>query len=202
MLLEGNFQCFCFLLFSQISMGFSLSPRDKAFNIFDYFVYFLIIWFAVISCFLAKKRLAQYILDSWRTSFKGLLAFSLTNTVRSLALGALHSLLRDHPLQLPLLFGVETVYLIIMLLSMGYWRAHMVSFKVSFNVGFALLRMALQATLYLQQSEYLVGSGSSPYYLVEDILGTIINLYMILFYLATFWSIIFEFVELIRPLHS
>ena len=89
-------------------MGFSLNPRDKALNVLNYLVFFFVTWFSVVSCFLAywlSRRLAEYILDNWRVRVRGLLSFSLANAGRMLVFGALHSLLRDHPAQLPLLLG-------------------------------------------------------------------------------------------------
>ena len=109
LLLDGNLQYFCFLLFSQISLGFSLNPRDKFLNVLNYLFYFVIIFVSVVSCFMAywlSRRLAKYLLDNWKTKLYGLLAYSLTNAVRMLVLGALHSLLRSHPAQLPLLLSV------------------------------------------------------------------------------------------------
>jgi hypothetical protein len=109
MLLDGNLQYFFFLLFSQISMGYSLNPKDKAINVLNYLIYFLVIWFSVVSCFLSyyfNTKLAKYVLDNWKTSIIGMLTFSLTNAVRLLVTGALHSLLRNHSLVLPILFVV------------------------------------------------------------------------------------------------
>jgi len=108
MLLDGNLQYFCFLLFSQIAMGFSLNPKDKALTALNYIIYFFIIWFSVVSsflCFYLNKKLTKYILDNWRTRVFGLLTYSITNAVRMVLLGALHSLLRSHDLQLPILMG-------------------------------------------------------------------------------------------------
>ena len=108
MLLDGNLQYFFFLLFSQISRGFSLNPKDKALNALNYIVYFFVLWFAVVSCFLCyyiNRKLTKYILDNWRTRVFGLLTYSITNAIRMLILGAIHSLLRSHHLQLPLLMG-------------------------------------------------------------------------------------------------
>ena len=53
LLLDGNLQYFCFLLFSQTQLGFSLNPRDKMLNVLNYMLYFFIVWFSVVSCFLA-----------------------------------------------------------------------------------------------------------------------------------------------------
>ena len=108
MLLDGNLQYFCFLMFTQISKGFSLNPRDKILNVVNYMIYFIIIWFAVVSCFLSyyiNKKLTKYILDNWRTRVMGLLTYSLSNAFRMLIFGGIHSLLRAHPAQLPILFG-------------------------------------------------------------------------------------------------
>ena len=155
LLLDGNLQYFCFLLFSQTSLGFSLNPRDKFLNVLNYLFYFVIIWVSVVSCFLAywlSRRLAKYLLDNWRTKLYGLLAYSLTNTVRMLILGALHSLLRSHPTQLPLLLSAEAIYVTFLVFCMSYWRAHRVSFKIWFTVFFSMLRMGMQAILIIQQS--------------------------------------------------
>jgi hypothetical protein len=89
-----------------MSLGFSLTPKDKIFNVLSYFLYFIIIWLSVVSCFMAyyiNKKLTKYILDNWRTRVNGLLAYSLTNAIRMLIFGAVHSLLRHSSLQLPLL---------------------------------------------------------------------------------------------------
>ena len=109
MLLDGNLQYFCFLLFSQLSLGFSLSPKDKMLNVLNYFFYFFVVWFSVVSCFLSyflNRRLTKYILDNWKIRVKGLLGFSLTNAVRMLIFGAVHSLLRSHSSQLPILLSL------------------------------------------------------------------------------------------------
>ena len=106
LLLDGNLQYFFFLMFSQVHLSFSLSPRDKMLNVFNYLVYFLAIWLSVVSCFLSfylNKKLAKYILDNWRSRVHGLLTYSITNAIRMLIFGAIHSLLRNHPCQLPLL---------------------------------------------------------------------------------------------------
>ena len=108
LLLDGNLQYFFFLLFAQVRMGFSLSPRDKALNVLNYLVFFFVTWFSVVSCFLAywlSRQLSEYILDNWRTRMRGLLTYSMMNTVRMLIFGGIHSLLRSHWVQLPLLFG-------------------------------------------------------------------------------------------------
>ena len=97
MLLDGNLQYFCFLLFSQISKGFSLSPRDKILNVINYLIYFFIIWFSVVSiflCYYLSRKCSKYILNNWRTRINGLISYSVTNAVRMLVFGAVHSLLR------------------------------------------------------------------------------------------------------------
>ena len=127
LLLDGNLQYFCFLLFSQVSLGFSLNPRDKALNVLSYIIYFFIIWISVVSCFLAywlSRRVAKYILGNWRTRLHGLLACSMINISRALVLGGIHSLLRSHSIQLPLLLGCEVSYIVFLLLSMSFWKAH------------------------------------------------------------------------------
>lgn len=155
MLLDGNLQYFCFLLFSQISMGFSLTPKDKLFNVLNYLLYFFIIWFSVVSSFLSyylNKKLTKYILDNWRTRVVGLLTYSLTNTIRMMVFGAIHSLLRSSSAQLPILFATEILYVGFMILTMSYWRVHKVSYKVWFTVTFTMLRICLILSLMLQQS--------------------------------------------------
>jgi len=80
-------------------MGYSLTPKDKAFNVLNYLIYFLIFWFSLVCCFLSyyfNKKLAKYVLDNWKTSITGLLTFSLTNAGRLFVTGALHSLLRNY----------------------------------------------------------------------------------------------------------
>ena len=160
MLLDGNLQYFCFLLFSQISMGFSLNPKDKALTALNYLIYFFIIWFSVVSCFLCyylNKKLTKYILDNWRTRVFGLLAYSLTNAIRMLVFGAIHSLLRTSYWQLPLLLGFELVYAAFFVLSMSYWKIHKLAYKVWFTVVFSLLRICLLVMLWFQQSFQLEG---------------------------------------------
>ena len=163
LLLDGNLQYFCFLMFSQITLGFSLNPRDKILNVVNYMIYFFVVWFSVVSSFLAywmSRRLAKYILDNWKTKIYGLLSYSLVNAVRMIALGAIHSLMRSHSFQLPLLLIIQTFYVLFFIFSMNYWKAHRVSFKIWFTVVFSLLRIALQTVLILQQKGELVGSGS------------------------------------------
>ena len=161
MLLDGNLQYFCFLLFTQVQRGFSLNPRDRALTALNYIVYFFVIWFAVVSCFLSyylTKRLTQYILDNWRTRVKGLLTYSLSNTFRMLVFGGLHSLLRSHPAQLPLLMGAEVVYIVLMIFFMRYWRIHEVAYKVWFAILFAALRICLQISFLSIQAQGVLSS--------------------------------------------
>ena len=151
MLLDGNLQYFCFLLFTQVQRGFSLNSRDKALTALNYIVYFFIIWFAVVSCFLSyyvNKRLTKYILDNWRTRVMGLLTYSLSNAFRMLVFGGINSLLRSHPAQLPFLMGAEFVYVTFMLLLMRSWRVHKVAYKVWFAVIFAGIRICMQIIFY------------------------------------------------------
>ena len=141
-------------------MGFSLNPKDKALTALNYLIYFFIIWFSVVSCFLCyylNKKLTKYILDNWRTRVFGLLAYSLTNAIRMLVFGAIHSLLRASYWQLPLLLGFELVYGAFFILSMRYWKAHKLAYKVWFTVVFALLRICLLVMLWCQQSFQLEG---------------------------------------------
>ena len=196
LLLDGNLQYFCFLLFSQTQMGFSLNPRDKALNVLNYLLYFFLIWFSVVSCFLAywmTRKLAMYLLDNWRTKVYGLIAYSLTNTVRMLVLGAIHSLLRTSSTQLPLLLSAEAIYIAFLIFCMSYWRAHRVAFKVWFTVCFAMLRIALQGVLMLQQRGCM-GTGSEVDKTIEAILGFILVVYFILIYCGTIWSLVYEII--------
>ena len=151
MLLDGNLQYFCFLMFTQISKGFSLNPKDKILNVVNYMLYFIIIWFAVVSCFLSyyiNKKLTEYILDNWRTRVMGLLTYSLSNAFRMLIFGGIHSLLRAHPSQLPLLFGCEILYISFLIALMNYWSLHKVAYKVWFSVFFAGVRMCMQVIFF------------------------------------------------------
>ena len=127
LLLEGNLQYLCFLLFSQVSNSFSLSPRDKAFNVLNYLIFFIVIWVSVVSGFLAfwmSRKLAHYLLDNWKTRLRGLLAHCLTNTIRMFIIGAIHSLLRSHPAQLPLLLSIELLYIFFLIFFSSYWKMH------------------------------------------------------------------------------
>ena len=154
-LLDGNLQYFCFLLFTQISMGFSLNPRDKMLNVLNYLIYFVIIWVSVVSsflCYYLNKKLTKFVIDYWRTKINGLLAFSLVNTVRHLVMGALHSLLRSHSLQLPLLLGTEVVYMLFLLMMMKYWKTTKVAYRVWFTCIFIMLRVFLLIVLIVMQS--------------------------------------------------
>ena len=202
LLLDGNLQYFFFLLFAQVRMGFSLSPRDKALNVLNYFVFFFVTWFSVVSCFLAywlSRRLSEYILDNWKVRVRGLLSFSLANTGRMLVFGAIHSLLRDHPAQLPLLLGCEALYALVLALCMGHWRAHNVAFRIIFTLCFSLGRMAIQLVLIFQQHYGLPGSGSREEALCEDILLLLLVIYILGVYLAMVWDFVFEVIELLKP---
>ena len=154
LLLDGNLQYFFFLLFSQVRMGFSLNPRDKAINVLNYLFYLCVFWVSVVSCFLAywlSRHLGKNILKNWRVRLNGLLAYSLINTMRMLVFGGIHSLLRSHPIQLPLLLGSEVLYVMFLLFCMNFWRAHMVIWKILFTISFSFLRMAIQFILIFQQ---------------------------------------------------
>ena len=190
LLLDGNLQYFCFLLFSQVTMTFSFNFRDKMINVLNLLVYFLVIWFSVVSCFLAyyfNKKLAKYILGNWRTRINGLLTYSLTNAGRMLVFGAVHSLLRSHPAQLPLLMGLEILYVAFLICSMSLWRTHRVAYKAWFTVVFALVRVSLQLTLIIQQKAGVVGTGSASEALLEETIGFLLILYMAIFYVGTGW---------------
>ena len=192
LLLDGNLQYFFFLLFSQTSLSFSLNPRDKFLNVLNYMFYFVIILLSVVSCFWAywqSRRLANYLLDNWRTKLYGLLAYSLTNTVRMLVLGAFHSLLRSHPAQLPLLLSTEVIYIAFLIFCMGYWRAHRVAFKIWFTVLFSLLRMVIQTLMIFQQSfRDLQGKVEIK---LEVMFGFLLTIYFFTIYAATIWEILY-----------
>lgn len=120
----------------------------------NYLFYFLVIWFSVVSTFLAywlSRKLAKYVLDNWRTRIHGLLAASLITSCRMLIMGGTHSLLRSHSAQLPILLGIEVVYVSVFLFFMKFWRAHKVAYRIWFTVCFALLRTCLLVLLILQQ---------------------------------------------------
>ena len=202
LLLEGNLQYFFFLMFSQISNGFSLNPRDKILNIINYFIFFLVFFMAVTSTFLAywmSRKLAHFLFDNWRVRLRGLLAHFIVNSVRLLLSGAIHSLLRSHFSQLPLLFSIEAIYITCLILFSSFWRAHNVGFNVCFTMGFALLRMGIQVMLIIQQHLGVVGSGSSIEYLIEDILVLLVLIYIIGIYLAILWEFIYEMIDLLKP---
>ena len=202
LLLEGNLQYFFFLMFSQAQSSFSLSPRDKAFTALGVLAYFLVLWVSAVSCFLVyffSRKLAKYVLDNWRTRLYGLLSFSLGTSLRMLLFGALHSLLRfDVQLQLLSLLAAEVLYIAMLCAVMKYWRAHRVEFKAWYTVLFALLRVVLIAVLLLQQHTGTVGSASPEEALLEDVLGLLLNLYMLTFYAATASEIIYEIFEFLR----
>ena len=201
LLLDGNLQYFFFLLFAQVRMGFSLNPRDKALNVLNYLVFFFVVWLSVVSCFLAywlTRRLSEYILDNWRVRVRGLLSFSLANASRMLVFGALHSLLRDHWAQLPLLLGCEALYALSLALCMGYWRAHNIAFRAVFTLCFSLGRMALQLVLIFQQRNGLPGTGSREEALCEDVLLLLLVVYILGVYLAMAWDFVFEVIELLK----
>jgi hypothetical protein len=48
--------------------------------------------------------------------------------------------------------------------------------------------------LFLQQEMEVTSGGCSIYYLFENILGTILNLYMLTFYSATALEIVYEII--------
>jgi hypothetical protein len=162
LLLEGNLQFFFFLLFTQISSGFSLNWQDKVFTVVGYIMHFVVLWLAIVSSFLAyylQKKLVTYVLDPWRTRVVGLLSYFMANVLRMLILGALHSLLRSQLVQLPLLMLAEVSFVVFLIMSMRRWRAHMITFKIWIVVCFTLLRIALQLSLFFQQLENVTGMG-------------------------------------------
>ena len=182
---------------SPTQMGFSLNPRDKMLSVLNYLLYFFIVWFSVVSCFLAywmTRNLAKYLLDNWRTRIHGLLAYSFTNIIRMLVFGGIHSLLRSSSLQLPLLLSAEIVYVVFLIVCMSYWRSHKVAFKVWFSVCFALMRICLQGVMIIQERGCIPGSGSEVEQQFDSILGCIVVTYFFLIYLATGWSLIYEII--------
>jgi hypothetical protein len=202
LLLEGNLQYFFFLLFTQISRGFSLNRQDQVLTVMGYLLHFLVLWLAIVSCFLAfylHRKLTKYILDNWRSSVRGLLSYFLVNAIRMLVFGALHSLLRDHPAQLPSLMLAEAIFVVFLVSSMRRLRAHRAAFKVWFTVGFALLRMALQLSLLVQQMKQVVGTGTPEETLFDSINGFLLTIYVGSFYLGTLWGILFEIIEALKP---
>ena len=202
MLLEGNLQYFFFLLFSQLSLSFSLTPQDKMMTVLNYIIYFIIVWLSIVSCFLAyffNKKLVKYILDNWQTRIYGLLAFSLVNAIRNLVLGAIHSMLRSHVAQLPLLMVFEISYIVFLLLSMNKWRLHRVTFKIWFSIFFSAFRICLQILLIVQQNEGMAGTGGAVEDQLELMIAMVITFYMLTFYFATIWGILYEVIELLKP---
>lgn len=202
LLFEGNLQYFFFLLFSQMSLGFSLTPKDKMFNVISYFLYFIILWLTIVSSFIAyylNKKLTKYIIGNWRSRVEGLLAYSVSNAIRMLIFGAIHSLLRSHSLQLPLLLLFEVLFLVFLFFSLTVKAFYKVNFKIWFNIIFGLLRVSLQATLIIQQKYNIVGSGSITEELFEEILSCLLMIYVFTFYLGTLWEFIYEVVELFKP---
>jgi hypothetical protein len=130
LVLDGNLQYFFFLMFSQGYLGFSLSQKDKTFNVVGHLLCFVFLWIALVSSFLAyylSRKLSKYVLDNWRTRINGLLSYSLSNAVRMIIMGAAHSLLRfDYLYQLPALMAAEGSYAVFLVLVMRKWRAHRV----------------------------------------------------------------------------
>lgn len=155
LILDGNMQYFFFILFAQGYLGFSLSPKDKAFNVVNYLLCFAVLWIAITSSFLAyylSRKLCKYVLDNWRTRINGLLSYSISNAVRMIVLGALHSFLRfDYLLQLPALMTAELIYIVFLIMVMRKWKTHKVEFKVWLGLIFTALRLILLIILFLQQ---------------------------------------------------
>ena len=163
LLFDGNLQYFFFLLFSQVSLGFSLTPKDKFFNILSYLLYFVIIWGCIVSSFMAyylNKKLAKYIIDNWRSRVEGLLAYSITNAIRLMIFGAIHSLMRRSSMQLPFLMLFETIFVIFLLYSIKK-IFHKINFKIWFSIVFSFLRISLQAILWIQQKYSLVNNNDT-----------------------------------------
>jgi len=196
-LFDGNLQYFFFLMFSQTFLSFSLTPKDKIFNVLSYLLYFAILWLSIVSCFLAfyiNKKLTKYILDNWRTRVYGLLAYSLTNAVRMLIFGAVHSLLRSSPLQLPILMFLEVIFSLFLFLSLRVWLFHKVTFKIWLSIAFSMLRLCLQIILCIQQAKGVVGSGNAVEEMIEGVLGLIVLVYIMLFLFATGWEFVYELI--------
>ena len=195
LLLDGNLQYFSFVMFSHFSMGFSLNRRDKIMNVVSIMIYFFIILFSVVSCFLSyylNRKLTKYILDNWRTRVFGLLSYNITNAIRMLVFGAIHSLLRSSDLQLPMLMGGELLYILFFILSIKYWDNYNVSFKIWFTVWFSSQRFLLQMVLFLQQSLGIVNSDPVLESMFNKVIRIITILYMVTFYMATLWELVFE----------
>jgi hypothetical protein len=199
-LLEGNLQYFFFLIFAQVENGFSLNLRDKGMTIVGYALHFAVLSSAVVSAFLAfyfHRKLAKYVLDHWRSRVDGLLAYSLMNVVRMLLFGAVHSLLRSHPVQLPLLLATETLF-VAFLVSMRSLRAHKAAYKIWFAVCFALFRMVLLSVLIVQQKLSIVQTGIIEEDLLESVIEFMLIMYLLAFYIATAWELTFEISETLR----
>lgn len=195
LLLDGNLQYFFFLMFGQGYLAFSLNPKDKGYTILGYLLSFIVLWLSVISCFFAyylSRKLSKYILDNWRTRIHGLLSYSLSNAVRMIVFGAIHSLLRfDYLLQLSTLLVAEVLFILFLLYTLKSWKAHRVEFKVWFGLFFTFLRVLLVMVLLLQQGKGVVEARSKVFYLFEDILLVILSVYMVTFYLGTGLEIIY-----------
>lgn len=165
LLLDGNLQYFFFVMFSQSYLGFSLNPKDKLLNVVSIILFFISFWFSIISCFLAyylSRKLSKYILDNWRSRINGLLGYSLSNAARMIVFAAIHNFLRfDSDAQLKLLMAAEITYIGFIFYAIKRWQVHKVEFKLWFGIIFSALRIALQATLFLQQKSGLVGSESA-----------------------------------------
>ena len=151
-------------MFTQSRIGFSLNPRDKILNVINYYIYFFILWFSIVSTFLAysfSRKIAKYMLDNWRTRVNGILGFSLSNAIRMLVFGAIHCFLRDdYNFQLTALITTETIYVLCLLMMMKFWKNHKVCFKIWFTIIFAVLRILLQFTFFYQQKYALVGTNT------------------------------------------
>ena len=126
-------------------------------------MFFAIIWLSVVSCFLAfylNKKLTKFIIGNWRTQVHGLLAYTLTNMVRMMLVGGLHSLLRFSTLQLPLLFATELAFVLFMVFSLKNMMVLKLKAKMWFVMIFSGLRMVLQLLLFVQQQLKVVSSGT------------------------------------------
>jgi hypothetical protein len=117
--------------------------------------------FSVFLAYSMRKKLMKYILVFWCSRMAGLLAYSLIHTIRMLVFGALHSLLRNHPAQLPVMLGLEGFFVVCLVLSMKRWRAHNVLYSLWWLVCFGLLRMVFQMVLIFQQNAGVVGTATA-----------------------------------------
>jgi len=101
--------------------------------------------------------------------------------------------------QLPLLMVFEISYIVFLLLSMNKWRLHRVTFKIWFSIFFSAFRICLQILLIVQQNEGMAGTGGAVEDQLELMIAMVITFYMLTFYFATIWGILYEVIELLKP---